>query len=433
MLEKPHFTLNGLLKGIQRKAIDILGLDLLSKQFATLALNYLFLMVYYTVETVFVNTLIFRVTDGNMNSVVLYRVLSYLFSAIGMNLCSIFSGTITPTRAIKIGATCYLILFVILFGWMEHLGTIMYYLGALAGLSMGIYWSGHNVLMTLYTTPRNRAVGIGLTGIISGVMNLLLPLIVGFLLQQMPEMSGYRMVFGFVIAIILAQYYFMNQLTPVERKHRPRDYIFAVKISVRKLSLRVMMLMECFRGIRDGAFSFFLNMVLFTLITDEALVGFNSFLTGVFSILGAWAFGRIVTPDRRVKLAFLSIGTIFLFCAALILKLNVITVLLFGVVNTFLAYFFNNIGAHIYFEAIGQNQMVRQVITELTGLREITLDIGRITGLFIVYFFPKTMDGYLYAMLTLTGLQFITVALMWWAQRIFNRKERLKAKEVATL
>ena len=433
MLEKPHFTVGRLLKGIRRKTIDFLGLDLLSKQYATLALNYVFIMVYYTVETVFVNTLIYRVTDGNMYSVLLYRGLAYLFSAIGMNICSAFSRVITPVRAIKIAGIFYILLFTLMFGWMNHLESLMYYIGALAGLSMGMYWSGHNVLLALYTTPRNRAAGIGITGIISGVMNLTLPLVLGVVLQRMPEMTGYRVVFAISIATILVQFYFMNQLTPVERKHRPRDYVFAVKLVVRKLSLRAMMLIEFFRGIREGAFSFFLNMLLFTLITDEALVGFNSFLTGVFSISAAWVFGRVVTPTRRVKLALVSIVGIFLVCASLLLRLSVPTVLLFGVINTFLAYFFNNIGAHICFEAMGENQMLRNVITELTGLREAALGAGRIAGLLILVCFPKTLEGYLYAMLTLTGSQFITVALMWWVQNILNRKERRKEKEVATL
>ena len=153
----------------------------------------------------------------------------------------------------------------------------------------------------------------------------------------------------------------------------------------------------------------------------------------MFSISAAWVFGRVVTPTRRVKLALVSIGGIFLVCASLLLRLSVPTVLLFGVINTFLAYFFNNIGAHICFEAMGENQMLRNVITELTGLREAALGAGRIAGLLILVCFPKTLEGYLYAMLTLTGSQFITVALMWWVQNILNRKERRKEKEVATL
>ncbi len=430
MQEKPHFTVNRLLGGIHRKAIDVLGLDLLSKQYATLALNYLFLMVYYTIETVFVNTLIFRVSDGNMHSVLIYRGLAYLFSAIGMNICSAFSRVITPTRAIKAAGILYVILFGLMFGWMDHLESLMYYIGSLAGLAMGLYWSGHHVLLTLYTTPRNRAVAIGITGIISGVMNLTLPLIFGFILRWMPGITGYRVMFGVAIATILSQFYYMNQLTPVERKHRPRDYRFALKLVVRKLSLRIMMFIEFFRGIREGAFTFFLNMLLFALVTDEALVGFNSFLTGVFSISAAWVFGRIVTPNRRVKLALGSITAIFVCCMGLLLKLNVVTVLIFGVLNTFLAYFFNNIGVHICYDVMGQNETLRAIITELTGLREAALGGGRIVGLLILACFPQTLDGYLYAMLALTGIQFITVALMWWAQKIQTRKQHRKETEV---
>ncbi len=433
MQEKPHFTVKRLLGGIHRKAIDVLGLDLLSKQYATLALNYLFVMVYYTIETVFVNTLIFRVSGGNMYSVLFYRGLTYLFSAIGMNICSAFSRVITPIRAIKAAGILYVILFGLMFGWMDHLESLMYYIGSLVGLAMGLYWSGHHVLLTLYTTPRNRAVGIGITGIISGIMNLTLPLIFGFILRWMPGVTGYRVMFGVAIATILSQFYYMNRLTPVERKHRPRDYRFALKLVVRKLSLRIMMFIEFFRGIREGAFTFFLNMLLFALVTDEALVGFNSFLTGVFSISAAWVFGRIVTPDRRVKLALGSIGAIFVCCMGLLLKLNVVTVLVFGMLNTFLAYFFNNIGVHICYEAMGQNETLRAIITELTGLREAALGAGRIVGLLILACFPKTLDGYLYAMLTLTGIQFITVGLMWWAQKIQTRKLHRKETEVSVL
>lgn len=423
------FTIKDLLRGIRRKCIDVLGLDLMSEQFSMLALNYVFIMIYYTLEIVFVNTLLFRVSGGDMYSVLTYRGITFACCAVGMNICAAFAGRIPPIRAMKIAGGMYLALFgVMLFG-MEDLSSLMYVMGALSGLGQGFYWSGHNVLLTLYSTPRNRAVGLGIVGIIQGVMTLLVPLISGWVIQLMPEMIGYRVMFGIAMGVVAVQFYFMNKLQPVARKHKPHDFRFAFKLVTHKLTLKLMLAFEMVRGLRDGAFAFFLNMVLFEIVTSESLVGFNSFLTGVVSIIAAWAFGKLTTPETRVRNSAIAVAGLFGFCLLLLLKVNAAIIILFGVVNTFLSFFLNNSAVSYTFDLVGQNETLRGVMTELMGFRQTALDIGRVSGLVIISLFPKNLSGYISAMLVLTGVQFLTVFLLYLTKRVQERKLHRPAPE----
>jgi len=410
-------------KQIKCHALELLGMDHMNQKFKVLALNYIFLMVYFTLESVFVNTLLYRITP-EMSIVIYYRAVVYLVTALSMNLAAYLSKRFSPVTVIKLGALSYLIMYLVLFIGMDHMDRLMYVVAVLSGCSTGLYWCGHNFLITHYTSRENRSIGVSILGLVQGTITLLVPVLSGFVISLMPGNAGYRVMFGFGMLAVILQSGAQKRLAPVEVKKHTNDYRLAFKLFWHKTTCKLMLGYEMMRGFREGTFTFFLNMVLFEIITEESLVGINTFLIGVLSIAGSWAYGKLaVGAGRRIKLAFAATTLLLLFCAMLFVAPTAPTVMLFSMGNAFLGVFIMYSCNTYSYDVMGQNETTRQCLAEMGGIREVALTAGKLAGMFVVTRFPSTITGYTQAMCLLIGSQYLTAMMIKLTRDTLDRKQ----------
>ncbi len=419
-----------LLPRIKRHLAELLGADKMSSSFHFLTINYTFLMVYFTLESVFVNTLIYRVS-GDMLDVIKYRAVTHVLNALSMTIGAHISRKRSPITTIKIGGISYLLMYVVLFFGMEHMASLKTIVAIFSGAGAGFYWTGQNILVTHYTTKQNRATGLAIQGIVQGIMTLLVPVISGFVISLMPGNTGYRVMFGVGMLAVILQRFFQGKLTDVVQKTRTSEYRLALKLVWRKMTCKLMLSYEIIRGFREGTFAFFLNMVLFEIITDEGLVGINTFFTGIMAIIGAWAYGKFDASERRVRLFLASTTVLMLMLVVLYWWTNAFTVILFSIVNAIAALFVLYIFNTYSYNVMGQNEIMRQCMGEMCGLRELAINIGRLLGLYTVTLFPQTLKGYVYAMMVLVLSQYPGAFLIKLTRDILDRKDRVRIEQNA--
>ncbi len=406
----------------------MLGLDLMSEQFHMLACNYVFLMIYATLETVFVNTLLYRISP-EMSIVILYRGMTFLSSAVTMHAAAYIGRKTSPVHVVRIGGVLYLAMYAVLFFGMEHMDALMYATAFLSGTAGAFYWAGHNMLIPHYTRPANRDVGLSILCVIQGFATLLVPVITGEVISftsagfGSPDI-GYRIMFGVGMLTVLAQVRYQRKLPYVESTAHESKLGLAARLCVRSAAVRYAMCYELVRGFRDGTFMFILNMLLFELVKSESLVGVNAFLTGAMSIFGAWAYGRWVTPKLRVRYTLVATTFMFVCCFSLYLLPSVATVMIFAMINAFFALFVVNTSANNAIDALTENALCRKALGELLSIREGFLAAGRISGLLVLMLFPDDMNGVISAMLALTASQYLLAALIALSRRISERKQR---------
>jgi len=394
----------------------------MSDKFGVLALNLIFLMAYFNLEGIFVNTLLLRVSGGEMQVVLVYRAVTFVFSAMGMWIATLFSGKINSVMAIRLGCVLYATAFMILFFGMDHLTSLMYVVGALIGAAGGIYFLGHNMLLTHYTTPQNRALGLSIMTIIQGALALLMPLVSGFVIGTVPGMLGYRIMFGAAICAIIAQISFARKLSPVEVVAKKGQLRVAFRLILGRLTLRLVLLLEFFRGLREGVFAFFLSIVLFEIVASESIVGVNAFLAGAATIVAAWLYGRISTPSNRAGLVGICACVAVGFCALLLLNLGPFAIIMFSIINAFLTMLVMNSVVNTSFDILAHDEASRSVMTELMAFRELPMQTGRLGGILVVGLFPATLLGYIHAMLTLSATLFIVALLLHMIRRVREKE-----------
>lgn len=398
------------LRGIKRYTVNALRLDHMRAEYLVLAANYIFLMIYATLESVFVNTLLYRITPA-IEVVILYRGIVFVTSAAGMQAAAYMVRKSTPVTVIRLGCVFYLLMYLSLFFGMNCMQVMMYPSAILAGLGGAFYWSGHNTLVTHYTSAWDRDVGISILCVIQGGATLFVPILSGAVISFFYNLlgsvdTGYRVMFGAGMLTTVFQVLYQRRLKPVEQAGRQSEIRLAVRLFRDSLTYRYTVCAEILRGFREGAFGFILNMILFELITSESLVGFNALLTGIASILGAWAYGKLVTPSSRMRYTLVAVTMVFLGCVLMLFFQKAAVVMLYAVINAFFALFILNIASNTTFDVFMQDETARRCLTESLAIREICLTVGRILGLMLFMAFPATLTGELCALLILSFSQY---------------------------
>ncbi|MDR2933562.1 MAG: MFS transporter [Oscillospiraceae bacterium] len=412
--------------GIKRHIVDMLNLDRMGDKYKVLAVNYIFLIFYTTLEGTFVNTLLYRITP-EMSIVIYYRATTYIAAAIMIHFAAYIGQKKNPVVVIRMGACAFLLMYLSLFFGMNHMAVIYPLTAFLSGTGGAFYWTAHNIFVTHYTTKDNRDIGISILGIIQGVITIFCPVISGFVIKLMPGDIGYRIMFGLGMLSVVAQLFVHAKLHPIQQKKHKSEIRLAVKLLYKKLSCKLMLAYEFVRGMRDGTFMFILNMLLFEIVTDESLIGINTFLTGVMSITGSWAYGRLVRPGNRVKYATAATTVLIGICAGMLLKMNVLTVMAFTVLNAFIQLFIINSINNTTYDILGQSESTRRSMGEMLAFREAALAIGRILGLAFTMSFNAARGGYIVAMLVLTATQYIVAVLMKIAIWSMGRRKKRAA------
>ena len=82
---------------------------------------------------------------------------------------------------------------------------------------------------------------------------------------------------------------------------------------------------------------FILNIILYQLIKSEFLIGCNSLLTGLVSIVSFWFMSHTFRPDNRRRFMLLAVIGLTGITIVCYWFLNPAMVILFAVVNAFLA------------------------------------------------------------------------------------------------
>ena len=409
---------------IKHHIFDILGLDRMGKAYQMLVAGYIFMMFYFTFESVFINTLLYRVNDDGMRAVIIYRAIVYSITAIFMQISAYLTQKISPLFTAKLGAFFYLMIFGAVLIGIDHMDILQYFIGIFSGIGGAFYWMAHSVMVPNYTTKHNRDAGISILGIIQGTMTLFVPILSGFVISFMPEISGYRIMALVAMIMVIAHFICMRKFHPVEQTTNQSKLKLAIKLISRKATFKLMFCYEFFRGVRDGTFAFFLNMLLFRIITDEGVIGINTFLTGIMAITGSWAYGKLVQQRTRFRYGIMSITILLIICTTLFFNMSIPTVMLFTVVNAFMQLFFQYSYNNTSYDIIAQNKTSRKCTAEIVAIREFPIAAGRLCGLGITMIVPPTQRGYVQVMLLLTLSQYIAMLLVRHTLSLLERKKQ---------
>ena len=383
---------------IKDKIISELGIDKMSKEFNTFSIIHLGFLMFYTLQLVFMNTLLRRFSDGN-TTIFIYNMLFFSFIPVGMTL-SVFSikqkssiFTMQSSIWLWIGILITTLSLIII----KQLHHFWILLAIVSSIANGCYWIAYYMSLTDYTDMKNRDIGLAIIWVCTGVANIIVPILGGYFIKLFSDFTGYIIMFSsaFLVAILCI----IKSYKLVPDNHNkfddPRVYIMESLRSIifNKIWL-YSSLIEFFRGIRDGVFIFLLNVLIFSVSSNESLVGINAFIAGIINVISNWLLGKLLykdpKKDNRIKLLIIAVSSLLISSFLLLVNINITLLIIMTCINAFFSIYIQNISQSIFCMSIQLNPDAMKLRSESFVLKSYFLAIGRLLGILFFIFLPET-------------------------------------------
>lgn len=359
---------------------------------------------------------------GDVKVVVMYNATFFLGSAAAMLLAAgLLQRTDSGVTAV-LGILGYNVLYLLLIVLGDNASRWHLWLGLLAGLADGCYWLSYGHLLSDSTDLSNRDSGLAIVNICANVVNLTIPLLAGFIIDAVGGTRGYMAVFGLSFAVSAVTCALALRL-PKRRMagaHKV-DYPRTLRAIGRNRHLLYSLAAQGCKGVREGAFTFILSIVLYQMVKNELLVGFNTFLSAAAAIASYVIASRILSLANRVRYMGIAVAVLTGIAALCILHLSPMTVILYTVVNSFFAGFLEN---STYSTFLDMMQLVPEMDDhrpELLAVNDTVLELGRCVGLSIIIvmnvYVGEDVGVQVWSLLVLTLTQVGTVLLCRGAMR----------------
>lgn len=394
---------------------------------------YLFLLVhtlfwiYTRIPSTFINTLLMSQT-GDVNSTLVYNGAIYGACAVMM----LFSAQImhwTEARVTAaLGILGYNLLYLCYILFQEQIGEYYMLFGLFNGMADGFYYISYGRMVLAYTEVENRDSGMGIISTLTAAVNLGVPFLSGSIITAIGGSRGYEAIFVLAFLVAFCTLLAVRRL-PREGKKEKKEYVRYLgflRLMRRYPQLFFGLLGETFKGIREGTFLFILNIILYQLVKSEFLIGFNSFLTGVASILCFWFMSHFIRPGNRRRYMCFAIILLLGVTGLCFKLLSPLMVIFFTVSNAFLAGLIE-ISCYTTFFDVSQSVKEAQSYTpELLAFHEVFVVLGRCAGLLafglVNTYSGATVETQIFSLFILTLIQFITV----WCCKTASRRAGFK-------
>jgi YQGE family putative transporter len=254
------------------------------------------------------------------------------------------------------------------------------WLGAIQGISAGLFWSAFNVIYFEVTDPDNRDRFNGWAGLLGSAAGMIAPWISGFLITRMQDTAGYRVIFTisliiFVVATIFS--FFLKKRKPLGK------YLWFYglhQLGKQNHPWRKIGLAMTAQGVREGVFSFIIGLLVYIYTKNEMKLGNFSLITSAVGLFGFMAAGRLLKPQYRRWGMFAGVVMMIAVILPFFWQVSYFTLLLFGIGTALFIPLYSIPTTSVVFDIIGQNQESAERRVEYIVLRELALCLGRILG-----------------------------------------------------
>ncbi len=155
-----------------------------------------------SLSSTFVNVYLFKMEEDWV-FISMFNLIQYLTTAVTFALGGWLIKKRDRVMAIRLGVA--VLSFFYLSVWWLGARSVDWFaaLGVILGMGSGFYWLAFHVMYFEITEKENRDIFNGLHGFCTSVGGIVAPFVSGFLISQMGELKGYRLIFGISLIIFL--------------------------------------------------------------------------------------------------------------------------------------------------------------------------------------------------------------------------------------
>lgn len=361
-----------------------LGLSYLSRDFLQFVKMHQFYNIATNLSGVFISTFLLRAGSG-FEVIAIFYLTAYSVECMGNVSMPFLTSKFSQAALSRAGMVLYLGSYLLLLGFQEKILAFFPIIAAMSAIGASLYWVPYHYYCINYTMPHNRQFAMSFQGMISNVVVLITPLLSGIITSGMKGIYGYIVIFtisavSFVIAIIISR-----KLPSAPAKRPKHAFWVYLKEQYRKTTVNALSLTHFFYGLRDGVYMYFINILIFEMISSELILGLSITGRSILVIITFILIGKFLTRQRRSSLNFATLGfALALSCALLALRTAWVLIALSVLDAVTQAIIHNSMQLCAYETADILSKNGVSLRDETIAMRNSSLNFGRLFG--VIFF-----------------------------------------------
>lgn len=369
-----------------------------------LAMGCLF-MAGFMIASTFVNVYLLRLT-GDMGLMILQTIANYF-----MILSGFIFGTYYTKKGgsmlnlLRIGIASIVLYYTLILVLKEKASTYLVILGLFNGIGQGFYYFTFNILVGKLLSETERPKFFGFQSSFSYIFGVLAPAISGAIIVRFSELTGYYVLFGATVFVLLFAVFFSLQLKKIDTDQHYQ--IFPVLKEKGNKFWNLNKYVNFTNGFTQAIYGQIFTVFAYLIISDESVIGNLSSTMSLIGVVSSlFIASKFTTPAIQKKFHMfycfgylIALGGLGLFASKWSLYVAYIVL---GLVTCWYNVIYQNQKYQYASRAEGTFTQSDYVITT-----EFPIAAGRISGLVIFYVLNLFMSGFNLYRILLVAITFV--------------------------
>ena len=293
----------------------------------------------------------------------------------------------------RIGFVFYVLALTVLSVFGSKVSAFYPLFAAALSFAAGYYFSAYSAQVLSYTEDGNRDLISGITAMVGAVISVSLPLLSGWLIVAFDEGTGYRIVFGIAAVLALGAYLTTLRLPKIPASGRAGAFRRTWRTLLGDRNGRLIMTANALSNCCSNTVPIFVTLLFYNLMPNEFLIGVSSTIGHGVQFLGALLYGQLVTSRNRTAYSVAAAVLVSLTCQGMLFGLNIYMIIIFQAVFGLATSFMATPVLNTHFKVAESLGLHGEAGAEVHLVREFFVAAGRILGLALVWFVPRTNAG----------------------------------------
>lgn len=329
----------------------------------------------------FVNVYLWK-QSGEYITIAIYNLGIFLFQPITFILAGKISKLIDRIIVLRLGVVFLSVFFLCVLIIAENAATYNFMLGSLLVVGYGFYWLAFNVLTFEITEPETRDFFNGVLGILQSFAGMIGPLFAGIIISKMSANIGYTVIF--TISFIL---FICAVISSFFLKRRPAEGGFHFKQVLKERhynkNWNKILHAHVYQGLREGIFIFVITIWVFLITKNEFYLGmFNLVLSGL-SFFFYFVAIKFIKPIHRKKAILLGSLILYFSLYIILFKISYFLLIIYAIIAGIAYPIINVPYSSMTYDVIGKSRKAKELRVEYIVVRELFVNIGRVTSIVI--------------------------------------------------
>ena len=366
------------------------------------------IVFFLNLHGVFINTFLLKAT-GDLNVILKYNMIVFFAQACMMVVSVYLVRATTLMCSIRLGLVLHAVIYlgIMVFGaGLAKSYTLIALVFAAAG---GFTTLPYGVMVSEFTQDQNRDQAMGFLNMWFGIAALSIPAVAGLIISVFPGFGGYRVIFFLAFLIVLMAYFLSTRVDSISAIGRQAYFGSVIRSSFCNQLERLMYLASTLASLREGVFRFILSAILFQIVRNEAIIGFNSLICGLAAVIASWVYGKIVKPGNRIACMNFSVSVMLLGSILMLFNPNQYAIVLFGVLSSLCNVFIVTPQDNYTYLMLQVVERMKNKRPEFQTVKEFFLAVGRNGGIILMILMIQWGWGYIIPMIVVIASQYLMI------------------------